>query len=338
MISLSNDHPRIPEFAHYYGDWIWEEELTGWIKSLLLFFDGIAMAIPPERADQLIEANPVLAQPLAELGLLRNYEPDCWLKRNVDGLEKYGLPWKRMADVFERSGGTLSTSDRRDINAAVSGEEGRRLREDLDRFSTVLAIAAQKYGDIASQTLAGGIISKLLCENITEVAIQPVIEDENAASYVAEIIGSHNARRAKIVVGDLAQVGIDLSAVPLDEVLDFRRQYGSEYQRYSSDVRRFTLELSLMDEASRYSAITERRAELADRAEQLRRTARTAFVRQAISFGFGCAGAAWTLVHGDAWGAAFATGAAAAGLTRQDPEPIGAGYTYVLLAKTELMR
>jgi hypothetical protein len=35
--------PRVPEFAHYYGDWIWNEELTGWVKSLLLFFDGIVL-------------------------------------------------------------------------------------------------------------------------------------------------------------------------------------------------------------------------------------------------------------------------------------------------------
>ena len=76
--SLSNDTPRVPEFAHYYGDFIWDEELTGWIKSLLLFFDGIALALPPATADRLIEANPVLAQPLAEFGLLRNYDPYLW--------------------------------------------------------------------------------------------------------------------------------------------------------------------------------------------------------------------------------------------------------------------
>jgi len=34
---MEDDTLRIPEFAYYYGDWIWDEELTGWIKSLLLF-------------------------------------------------------------------------------------------------------------------------------------------------------------------------------------------------------------------------------------------------------------------------------------------------------------
>ena len=121
-------------------------------------------------------------------------------------------------------------------------------------------------------------------------------------------------------------------------MLGFRAEYGTEYRRYSSDVRRFVLELSLMDEANQRSALMDRRAELDDRAEQLRKIGRTAFARQAISFGFGLAGAAWTLVHGDPWGAAFAASAAAAGLTRQDPEQIGAGYTYILRAKAELAR
>jgi len=173
----------------------------------------------------------------------------------------------------------------------------------------------------------------------TDVAIHPVIDDENAASFVAAIIGPHDAGRAKVVVGDLAQVGVDLSAVPLDEVLGFRVEYGNEYRRYSSDVRRFALELSLMDEADRHSALTERREELEDRAEQLRRIGLAAFARQTVIFGFGCAGAAWTLVHGhDPLGAAFIAAAATAGITRPDRGAIGAAYTYILRAEAELTR
>ena len=189
-----------------------------------------------------------------------------------------------------------------------------------------------------SDVLAVADWSKLLSAVVTEIAIEPVIEDANAAAFVAELIGPFGERRAKIVTGDLVQIGLDLSAVPLDEVLDFRSKHGSEYRTYSHDVRKFVLELSLTDEADRHSALMDRRAELDDRAEQLRKLGRTAFARQTISFGFGVAGAAWTLVHGDPWGAAFAAGAAMAGLTGPDSEPIGAGYTYILRAKTELTR
>lgn len=99
---MANDTPRIPELAYYFGDLIWDEELTDWIKSLPLFFDGIALALPPERADRLIEANPVLVQPLAELGLLRNYEPDLWLKSEEQvppDLERY---LNRVGEILAR--------------------------------------------------------------------------------------------------------------------------------------------------------------------------------------------------------------------------------------------
>jgi hypothetical protein len=343
---MENDTPRIPEFAHYYGDWIWDEELTGWIKSLLLFFDGIALAVPSARADQLIESNPVLAQPLAELGLLRNYWPNSifnWLKPYMPVIERFGTSLWRMAEIFDRTaeGETLSASDLRELDRVLSSDEGGRLlRANLETYYATFARAAQKYGGTPPQMNANtvGMVSWLLRQNITDVAIQSVIDDEEAAAFVAAIIGSHDAGRAKIVVGDLAQVGVDLSTVPLDEVLGFRAEYGNEYRRYSSDVRRFALELSLMGEADQRSALTERRAELDDRAERLRRTARAAFARQTLSFGFGFAGAAWTLVHGDPWGGVFAAGAALTGITRSDPGAIGAAYTYILRARAELTR
>ena len=139
------------------------------------------------------------------------------------------------------------------------------------------------------------------------------------------------------MTGDLAYVGVDLDAIPLDEVLDFRHRHGSDYRAYSRDVRQFMLELSLIPERDQSSALAERRAELRDRADELKRIGRSSFTRQAVSFGFGVAGAAWTLVHGDAWGAFFAGGAAAAGLSWPTPEPIGAAYTYILRAQTELI-
>jgi hypothetical protein len=114
--------PRIPEFAHYYGDFIWDEELTGWIKSLFLFFDGIALALPPEMADRLIEANPVLAQPLAELGLLRNYDPFLRIKKSRTQFdEEFHQFLDKVWPIYQRlfRHGSLSEKDKRDYAAAL---------------------------------------------------------------------------------------------------------------------------------------------------------------------------------------------------------------------------
>jgi hypothetical protein len=315
---------RVPEFAYYYGDSIWDEELTGWIKSLLLFFDGIALVLPTYEADRLMESGSVLAQPLAELGLLRNYEPDLLI----------GAPIPASSRYYTRSG-ALAQFLRR-------FEEGGLPYEDFIPANArlITAINQKCGGDLEAnlRALGGRNTSDLLSAVITEVAIEPVIDDENAAAFAATLIGSLDERRGGIVTGDLVQIGLDLSAVPLDEVLGFRSEYGSEYRMYARDIRKFVLDLSLIDEANQQSALMDRRAELRDREEQLRKIGRRAFARQAMAFGFGLTGAAWTLAHGDPWGAVFAAAAASAGLTRQDPEPIGASYTYILRAKAELAR
>jgi len=327
------------EFAHYYGDWIWEEKLIDWVKSLLLFFDGIALALPEATAERLIGCDPVLAQPLSELGLLRNYWPEVSAQIHLDLPAGYKEYFERMAEISDRlpEGGTLSESDLRSLNAAVTVPE---VRDAIEDFGRRVSHAKQRFGNDPAhmRALAIAAISRFLVHGITDVAIQPVIDNEDGASFVAAIVDSHDEGSAKIMTGDLRHVGIDLATVPLDEVLDFRRQHGSDYRAYSRQVRQFVLELSLQSSADQTTALSERCAELDDWAEELRSVGRVAFKHQAVSLGFGLAGAAWTLVHGDAWAATFAAGAAAASLSAPNSEPIGAAYTYILQAKTELTR
>src|SRR5450756_2585759 len=333
-----------PEFAHYYGDWFWDDSLTGWVKSLLLFFDGIALALPAATAARLVESRPVLAQPLADLGLLRNYPPDLWL----------GSPWWLSSPWTMRAPGLLNKVRRAQRllltlpedsllflesvdNALEAGQGGEpEFGESLAKYDRALAAAKWEHGQSPGmmRALSVGVTSRLLWRSVTDVAIRPVINDESAGSFVASIIGSHDRGLARIVTSDLARVGIDLGTVPLDEVLGFRRQHGAEYRAYAGEVRQFALALSLMPEAERPYALADRRAALEDKAEELRRIARASFMRGAVSLGFGVAGAAWTLAHGDTWGALFAAGAAAAGLPAAAPEPIGAAYTYICLLYT----
>ncbi len=63
------------EFAYYFSDRIWRHESIYFMKSMLLFFDGIALALPSNLAEQVINDDPILAAPLAERGLLINFGP-----------------------------------------------------------------------------------------------------------------------------------------------------------------------------------------------------------------------------------------------------------------------
>ena len=65
--------------AYYYPAPYWTSQDGGWIKSLLLFFDDIATLLPDYMYGRHIFADPALAAPLEERGLLSVLEPKNWI-------------------------------------------------------------------------------------------------------------------------------------------------------------------------------------------------------------------------------------------------------------------
>ena len=65
--------------AYYYPAPYWAMREGGWIKSLLLFFDEVAILLPNYMHGRHTEADPTLAGPLEDLGLLRVLEPNDWV-------------------------------------------------------------------------------------------------------------------------------------------------------------------------------------------------------------------------------------------------------------------
>jgi hypothetical protein len=76
--------------------------------------------------------------------------------------------------------------------------------------------------------------------------------------------------RGQVVAFDLEVVAPDLADIPLDDVLEFKKESGGAHRRYMQDLRKFTLELGAMDEADRVRALNDRRADLQDEARDLR--------------------------------------------------------------------
>jgi hypothetical protein len=59
------------------------------MKSMLLFLDGLALALPPDLAELMIDRDPILATPLAERGLLTNFVPAATL--DAESAERLAL-------------------------------------------------------------------------------------------------------------------------------------------------------------------------------------------------------------------------------------------------------
>ena len=70
---------RLRDIAYYYPAPYWREREGDWIKSLLLFFDEVAILLPDYMRGRHRVADPSLAAPLEDQGLLRILEPTEWI-------------------------------------------------------------------------------------------------------------------------------------------------------------------------------------------------------------------------------------------------------------------
>ena len=71
--------------GYYYPEPYWSSEDSSWIKSLLLFFDDVAILLPNYMYGRHVDADPTLAEPLEDRGLLRVLEPNDWIDREITG-------------------------------------------------------------------------------------------------------------------------------------------------------------------------------------------------------------------------------------------------------------
>ena len=80
-----NEHPTVDamserlDVAYYYPAPYWGIDEGGWVKSLLLFFDKVSILLPGYMYGRHHFADPVLAEPLEDRGLLEVLEPTKWI-------------------------------------------------------------------------------------------------------------------------------------------------------------------------------------------------------------------------------------------------------------------
>lgn len=143
--------------------------------------------------------------------------------------------------------------------------------------------------------------------------------------------------RGRVVDFDLETVSIDLEPVPLDEVLAFRSEHREEHRRYMANLRTFCRELSQIEaEPDRLRLFADRRAELQEAAESLRKRSWKSFKqpKNALSFGLGLMGAGITIAGGGVPAAGVTIGSQ---LLRLLPDRAESSmYSYLFAAQRKL--
>jgi hypothetical protein len=332
---------RTKQIAYYYPEPHWWMGEVDWLKILLLFFDSIAILLPRYMRGRERMADPILAGPLADAGLLEVLEPEDFVDLPTTQALADMLLALVSADAFndldrsvpyrELSYSRMGWAADVELAASVVDELRRRdlAQESRDGVSVPLHPVVRKTVLVLLSQLARDAGRR------RGLDLHPVTSDPDAVSALKETLALRSMPSAgHIVTLDLTAVAIDLTSVPLDEVLGFREAHGREYQAYARDVRQFAALLTSLPEEDRQQLLRDRREELADRANELRRTARKAWRRPAASVGLGAVGAFWAAVRGDVVSAVLsvARGALGAGSTAAN----AGAYSYLFRAKAKL--
>ena len=280
------------------------------MKSLLLFFDKVSILLPGYMYGRHHVADPVLAEPLEDLGLLEVLEPNRWvdaemaksLAEAVSGLLANGVFDDLPKEVHFRELSQSRIGYGSDVDLAESlvsqlqakglarpSEDGVSIPLHPVVRTTVLVILAQLARS------AG---------NKQNLSVHPAIYDGRALQDLIDTLSRERMPlREGVIAFDLEPVSFNMDSVPLDELLQFRAEHQSSHRAYIRDLRGFMAELadvSLPEE--REALLLQRRQEIAAAAHDLQRSTRSALGRNLPPWSFGLAGSVWSATTGDPLG------------------------------------
>lgn len=329
-----------PEVAYYYPAPYWRYGEVDAVKTLLLFFDEIAILRPRYMSGIETLSDPVLAGPLTDLGLLRVLEPETFVDQEMtedlatamvclltDGAFEQLDPSAHFQELSQSRVGwgadvglaSMLTEELTQRGLARPSEDGLSIPMHPEVRTTILVLLAQLARAAGRRQ---GI-------DLHPTTSQP----QPAEALIKTLARDQMPSAGHLVALDLEAVSLDLTRVPLDELLDFRTRHAAEYRAYARQLRSVLAQLGPLDEVDRQAVLADRREELAERAFGLRRISRTSWTPDVVgvaSVSLGLAGASWELAgNRDPVSAALAL---AAGLTALIPARTIDAYSYVIAA------
>lgn len=310
-----------PTLAFYYPGWIWHD--PAWVKNLLLFFDGVALLVPDYMRNRPEEVDPALITGLHEHGLLTILEPEQMIDAPATaglGTQLAGLLEEGLLDDLASPGGFDASISYSRLGFNGAQEVMAPILEELRRrglAGTSEDGRSVPLGD-SLRSLILTLLSQILRSRGAErgLDLAPATDLPQLQRALTELLNLPSLPSSGQVFSfDAEAVGVDLSAVDLEEILEFRADHGDQYRAYARGLRGTVAELAEAKSAEAREAL------LADRETELRETALDLAVRSksrwqiptGIALGIG--GAAWAVANADLFGAMISVagfGAAAA--------------------------
>lgn len=293
-----NAAPRLRQLAYFYEPF-WRSGAAAAIKTLLLFFDGVALTVPQYLRGVPLAADPAFAETLDEQGLLVRLSPEYLIDRE-----------------------TAHTAAQLLVKLAVSNAA-----ESLDRAQPYQAVSHSRRDGTTDPLLTDTVLTELVQQGLATpsrdgraVSLHPIVRaralvalpqilrrSAERAGYALQPITTHPQQAHALldftalaplptarhrVARELEQVAPDLATVPLTEVLAFRTEHAEALHAYVYELRKLLRDWALTAAQDRDEAMLDRREALAQAADDLRRTARTTWYRPLGWCALGIAGSA----------------------------------------------
>ncbi len=334
------------------------------IKNALLLFDGVALYAPAPLSNRQLEAAPWIAEPLLSNDLLRILTPrevvsprsahlllDLLNLYMTDGSareiltsvgQQLNRDWFARDEIFlasSRGGSHLSPEFRLMAKRVYSKlqafgavparwddellSRGRGYRSVDDSDYSISMDFRLWAATISLQVLA--ICNEYKVDDIEFVPISQSVA--LGRSLMRSFMTSGAATRSALLAADLESLSVDLRLVPLQDVMDFREEHGSEYRKYISQLRTDVVELSHLDESELAVAQEERSLEKEEIRFDLMQRSRKEFGRRAASLSAGSIGAVVSAGQGSRFGSLAAILAGLAGATSSEEDVTA--FTYL---------
>lgn len=312
------------------------------MKTLLLFFDGIGLLVPEYLLDKPAAMAPETALPLQEQGLLHLITPETFI--DLASAEQLAAQMgdiihSGLLDQLDAKRGAFHELSMSRLGYSADARLANMLFEELKARG--LALDSADGVSIPMHYQVRYLILVLLAQILRTkggdigLNLAPATDRPELVRALTELLEHPDTPSAgHVVATDMTTVGVDLSTVPLDEVLSFRTLHRKEHRAYAVAVREFVRDLSQLSEPDRVGALAQRKTELRDLAAGLQRRHTQAW-HKPLSYALGAAGAVWRMKSGDTFGALLAAGALLAGIDRKQSETGGA-FSYVFSARERL--
>ena len=296
-----------PDFAFYYPGQYWRN--VNWIKNLVCFFDGIAILVPDGMPNPRPRDDEPITWSLKDHGLLRTIRPEEIIDEEAtEALAKAFdeiITSGRLDHLIRRRAENLIKTDFENLAKAKLGTHiNKELANSISHalYSRQLAYDPGDGVSIAVDRTILVLVLVLLAHILipkgkdTGITLSPATDQREVVKVMGEILKPESSPPAigDIVSFDMAEIGINLGPIPIDEILDFRKDNYCQHRDYIQSVRDFTRELSRIPSDEREVKFEQRQEELADKSSALRSIYQRSWKIKLATFGIGLMGAALT--------------------------------------------